>query len=109
MRTPAGTKIPAGSSIPKRMFQNISFYLVGALMKKSSVLFIGKFKMMNIKDIRIVQKLRKGERLKEADDYTGFVTIEHFVEKTSWKLQIKRDGFAAEWEDVPIIEEYEDE
>ena len=65
--------------------------------------------MMNIKDIRVVQKLRKGERLKEADDYTGFVTIEHFVEKTSWKLQIKRDGFAAEWEDVPVIEEYEDE
>jgi hypothetical protein len=65
--------------------------------------------MMNIKDIRVVQKLRKGERLKEADDYTGFVTIEHFVEKTSWTLQIKRDGFAAEWEDVPIIEEYEDE
>jgi hypothetical protein len=69
--------------------------------------------MMNIKDIRVVQKLRRGERLKEADDYTGFVTVEvtveHFVEKTSWKLQIKRDGFAAEWEDVPVIEEYEDE
>ncbi|CAB4143379.1 hypothetical protein UFOVP447_133 [uncultured Caudovirales phage] len=65
--------------------------------------------MMNIKDIRVVQKLRRGERLKEADDNTGFVSIEHFVEKTSWKLQIKRDGFAAEWEDVPVIEEYEDE
>lgn len=65
--------------------------------------------MMNIKDIRVVQKLRRGERLKEADDNTGFVSIEHFVEKTSWKLQIKRDGFAAECEDVPVIEEYEDE
>ena len=65
--------------------------------------------MMNIKDIRIVQKLRRGARLKEADDNTGFVSIERFVEKSSWKLQIKRDGFAAEWEDVPVIEEYEDE
>jgi hypothetical protein len=65
--------------------------------------------MMNIKDIRIVQKLRRGARLKEADDNTGFMNIESFVEKTSWKLQIKRDGFAAEWEDVPVIEEYEDE
>ena len=64
--------------------------------------------MMNIKDIRIVQKLRRGARLKEADDNTGFMNIESFVEKTSWKLQIKRDGFAAEWEDVPVIEEYED-
>jgi len=70
--------------------------------------------MMNIKDIRVVQKLRRGERLvKEDENYTGnppgFVTIEHFVEMTSWKLQIKRDGFAAEWEDIPVIEEYEDE
>jgi hypothetical protein len=65
--------------------------------------------MMNIKDIRVVQKLRRGERLKEADDYTGFVAVEQFVEKTTWKLQIKRDGFAAEWEDIPVIEEYEDE
>ena len=64
--------------------------------------------MMNIKDIRIVQKLRRGARLKEADDNTGFMNIESFVEKTSWKLQIKRDGFAAEWEDAPVIEEYED-
>lgn len=64
---------------------------------------------MNIKDIRIVQKLRKGTRLKEADDNTGFVYFERFVEKTSWTLQIKRDGFAAEWEDVPVIEEYEDD
>ena len=69
--------------------------------------------MMNIKDIRIVQKLRRGARLKEADDntsfMTGFMNIESYVEKTSWKLQIKRDGFAAEWEDVQVIEEYEDE
>ena len=65
--------------------------------------------MMNIKDIRIVQKLRRGARLKEADDNTGFMNIESFVEKTSWKLQIKRDGFAVEWEDVPVIEEYEDD
>jgi hypothetical protein len=65
--------------------------------------------MMNIKDIRVVQKLRRGTRLKEADDNSGFVTVEPFVEKTSWTLQIKRDGFAAEWEDVPVIEEYEDE
>ena len=65
--------------------------------------------MMNIKDIRVVQKLRRGERLKEVYDNPGFVSIEHFVEKTSWKLQIKRDGFAAEWEDVPVIEEYENE
>ena len=71
--------------------------------------------MMNIKDIRIVQKLRRGTRfIKEADapvgHHIGFgLAVEHFVEKTTWKLQIKRDGFAAEWEDIPVIEEYEDE
>ena len=67
--------------------------------------------MMNIKDIRIVQKLRRGTRLVPSDDITdsGRVFVEQFVEKTSWKLQIKRDSFAAEWEDIPVIEEYEDE
>jgi hypothetical protein len=64
--------------------------------------------MMNIKDIRIVQKFRRGARLIEGDDNSGFGRFEPFVEKTSWTLQIKRDGFAAEWEDVPVIEEYED-
>jgi hypothetical protein len=64
--------------------------------------------MMNIKDIRIVQKFRRGARLIEGDDNSGFGRFEPFVENTSWTLQIKRDGFAAEWEDVPVIEEYED-
>jgi hypothetical protein len=64
--------------------------------------------MMNIKDIRVVQKLRSGTRLSEDNDGLG-VSVEYFVEKTSWKLQIKRDSFAAEWEDVPVVEEYEDD
>ena len=63
----------------------------------------------DIKYIRVVQKLRKGTRLVEADDNTGFVHVEQFVEKTSWTLQIKRDGFGADWEDVPVKVEYEDE
>ena len=63
---------------------------------------------MNIKDIRVVQKLRSGTRLSEDNDGLG-VSVEYFVEKTSWKLQIKRDSFAAEWEDVPVVEEYEDD
>jgi hypothetical protein len=63
----------------------------------------------NIKDIRVVQKLRRGTRLKDADGHMGFGTVEHFVEKTSWTLQIKRDGFVTEWEDVPVIEVYEGE
>lgn len=65
--------------------------------------------MMNIKDVRVVQKLRKGTRVVPSEDYADVVSVEHFVEKTSWALQIKRDGFAAEWEDVQVIEEYEDE
>lgn len=69
---------------------------------------------MNIKDIRVVQKLRRGTRLVPSDDIADSmrfprVSVEHFVEKTSWALQIKRDGFAAEWEDVQVIEEYEDD
>jgi hypothetical protein len=35
--------------------------------------------------------------------------VNRWIEKTTWKLQIKRDGFAAEWEDIPVIEEYEEE
>ena len=64
--------------------------------------------MMNIKDIRVVQKLRRGTRLSKANDDSD-VTIEDFVEMTSWNFQIKRDGVAAEWEDIPVVEEYEDE
>ena len=64
---------------------------------------------MNIKDIRVVQKLRKGIRVIPSEDYVDIAHAEQFVEKTSWTLQIKRDGFAAEWEDVPVVEEYEDD
>jgi hypothetical protein len=62
--------------------------------------------MMNIKDIRVIQKLRHQTSLEEVD---GRMVVNRWIEKTSWALQIKRDGFAAEWEDVPVIEEYEDE
>jgi hypothetical protein len=67
--------------------------------------------MINIKDIRVVQKLRRGTRLVPSDDITdsGRVSVEQYVEKTSWTLQIKRYDFAAEWEDVQVIEEYEDD
>jgi dTDP-glucose pyrophosphorylase len=59
-----------------------------------------------IKDIRVVQKLKNRARLKEVD---GEMVVGRWVEKTSYTIQIKRDGFAAEWEDVPVIEEYEDD
>lgn len=62
--------------------------------------------MMNIKDIRVIQKLRHQTSLEEVD---GRMVVNRWTEKTTWALQIKRDGFAAEWEDVPVIEEYEDE
>jgi hypothetical protein len=61
---------------------------------------------MNIKDIRVIQKLRHQTSLEEVD---GRMVVNRWTEKTTWALQIKRDGFAAEWEDVPVIEEYEDE
>lgn len=61
--------------------------------------------MMNIKDIRVIQKLRHQTSLEEVD---GRMIVNRWTEKTTWALQIKRDGFAAEWEDVPVIEEYED-
>jgi hypothetical protein len=61
---------------------------------------------MNIKDIRIIQKLRHQTSLEEVD---GRMIVNRWTEKTSYRLQIKRDGFAAEWEDVPVIEEYEEE
>jgi len=61
---------------------------------------------MNIKDIRIIQKLRHQTSLEEVD---GRMIVNRWTEKTSYKLQIKRDGFAAEWEDIPVIEEYEEE
>ena len=61
---------------------------------------------MNIKDIRIIQKLRHQTSLEEVD---GRMVVNRWTEKTTWKLQIKRDGFAAEWEDIPVIEEYEEE
>lgn len=61
--------------------------------------------MMNIKDIRVIQKLRHQTSLEEVD---GRMIVNRWTEKTTWTLQIKRDGFAAEWEDVPVIEEYED-
>ena len=64
---------------------------------------------MNIKDIRIIQKLRKRTSLKEGDGHLGQMVVERWVEKTSWTLQIKRDGFAAEWEDVQVIEEFEED
>ena len=61
--------------------------------------------MMNIKDIRVIQKLRHQTSLEEVD---GRMIVNRWIEKTSWALQIKCDGFAAEWEDVPVVEEYED-
>jgi hypothetical protein len=61
---------------------------------------------MNIKDIRVIQKLRHQTSLEEVD---GRMIVNRWIEKTTWKLQIKRDGFAAEWEDIPVIEEYEEE
>lgn len=64
---------------------------------------------MNIKDIRIIQKLRNRTSLKEGDGHLGQMVVERWVEKTSWTLQIKRDGFAAEWEDVHVIEEFEED
>jgi hypothetical protein len=64
---------------------------------------------MNIKDIRIIQKLRNRTSLKEGDGHLGQMVVERWVEKTSWTLQIKRDGFAAEWEDVQVIEEFEED
>lgn len=64
---------------------------------------------MNIKDIRIIQKLRNRTSLKEGDGHLGQMIVERWVEKTSWTLQIKRDGFAAEWEDVHVIEEFEED
>jgi hypothetical protein len=61
---------------------------------------------MNIKDIRVIQTLRHQTSLEEVD---GRMIVNRWIEKTTWKLQIKRDGFAAEWEDIPVIEEYEEE
>jgi hypothetical protein len=62
--------------------------------------------MMNIKDIRVIQKLRHQTSLEEVD---GRMIVNRWTEKTTWALQIKRDGFAAEWEDIPVIEEYEED
>lgn len=62
--------------------------------------------MMNIIDIRIVQKLRHRSSLKEVD---GKMIVDRYVEKTSYKLQIKREGFACDWEDVEIVEEFEED
>jgi len=62
--------------------------------------------MMNIKDIRVVQKLRHRASLKEVD---GQMIVDRWVEKISWNFQIKRDGFDAEWEDIPVVEEYEED
>ena len=64
---------------------------------------------MNIKDIRIIQKLRNRTSLKEGDGHLGQMIVERWVEKTSWTLQIKRDGFAYDWEDVHVIEEFEED
>lgn len=61
---------------------------------------------MSIKDIRVVQKLRHRSSLKEVD---GRMVVDRWIEKTSYKLQIKRDGFAYDWEDVEIIEEFEED
>ena len=61
--------------------------------------------MINIKDIRVVQKYRNHAEPKLID---GVMTIERWVEKTSWSLQIKRDGVFSGWEDVPVIEVEED-
>ena len=60
---------------------------------------------MNIKDIRVVQKLRK---VKEYTNFEDGLSLREINVKTSWTLQIKRDSLDAEWEDVQVIEEYED-
>ena len=61
---------------------------------------------MNIRDIRIIQKLRRRSELHVAGTQAA---VENWVERTSWTLQIKRDGFAADWEDVQVIEEFEED
>jgi hypothetical protein len=62
---------------------------------------------MMIRDIRVVQKLKNRYSLKEVD---GRMVIDRWVERTSFTLQIKWDGiFADEWEDVPVIEEFEED
>lgn len=61
---------------------------------------------MNIRDIRIVQKVRKGSTLVEKD---GKLVMQPYKEMISYELQIMREGFlggrAPEWEPVEIIEE----
>ena len=63
--------------------------------------------MINIKDIRVVQKIRRGTRLVPSDDITdsGHVSVEQYVEKISWALQIKREDTVAEWEDIQVVYE----
>lgn len=61
---------------------------------------------MNIKDIRIIQKLRRRSELHVAGTQTS---VENWVEKISWTLQIKRVGFGYDWEDVEVIEEFEED
>lgn len=66
--------------------------------------------MSNIKDIRIIQKLRNRTSLKEGDGHLGQMVVENWVEKTSWTLQFQRDGsYDWEWEDVEVIEEFEED
>ena len=61
---------------------------------------------MNIKDIRVVQKLRRRSSLKEVD---GEMIVDRWIETTSYKLQIIREGFPYDWEDVEIVEEFEED
>lgn len=60
---------------------------------------------MNIKDIRVVQKLRK---VKEYTNFEDGLSLREITEMTSWTLQFIRDG-AEKWEDVQVIEVYEDD
>lgn len=61
--------------------------------------------MYNLKDIRVVQKKKKCSELKEVD---GKMVVCRWVENLSYTIQVKRDGLFAEWEDVPVIEEWVD-
>ena len=58
--------------------------------------------MMNIRDIRIVQKIRKGTTLVEKD---GKLVIQPYKEMLNFELQIMRDFIGAQWEPINIIEE----
>lgn len=62
--------------------------------------------MINIRSLRVVQKVKKHPGLVAVD---GTVFTSAREEMTEWKLQYRTDALFSEWEDVQVIMEYEDE